>query len=144
MNNWENIKFKEIVGRCRELAKLLKKTGICQIVAVTRGGLVPAAILAQFLGVRKISCIALASYDEQNQPGRLQCMSEPNLPIDEHTLFVDDLYDSGNTYSYLKERYPSAKVAVLYSKNPQAELDFPAEPKPADAWLIFPWEFEQL
>lgn len=144
MNHWENIKFKDIVGSCRKLAQVLKKADINQIVAVTRGGLVPAAILAQFLGIRKINCIALASYDEQNHSDRLQCISEPNLPIDAHTLFVDDLYDSGNTYRYLKEHYPAAKVAVLYNKNPQAELDFPAEPKPADAWLVFPWEFEQL
>ena len=45
---------------------------------------------------------------------------------------------------YLKEKYPRAKIAVLFSKDPAAELDFPAAPKVPGRWLVFPWEFEPI
>jgi len=144
MNEWETINFEQIVERCRLLARELKKNNFTKIVAVTRGGLVPAALLAQFLNIREIGTISLVSYDEKKQNGALKCLHQPNFAIDGQTLFVDDLFDSGNTYRYLKDNYPQAKVAVLYNKNSEAVLDFPAENKRAGVWLIFPWEFEPL
>lgn len=144
MNNWESITYDQIVRRCRELAKQLKPYNFTKIVAVTRGGMVPAALLAQFLDIRQIGSIALASYSQKRPDGKLKCLFAANFPADENTLFVDDLYDSGNTYRYLKENYPAAKVAVLYNKNAAVELDFAAESKKADTWLVFPWEFEPL
>ena len=127
MNEWETIKFEQVVSRCRELATELKKHNFTKIVAVTRGGMVPAALLAQFLNIREIACISLASYNEKRQSEKLKCIKQPGFAIDNQTLFVDDLYDSGNTYRYLKENYPEAKAVVLYNKNPEAVLDFPAE-----------------
>lgn len=64
------------------------------------------------------------------------------MPIDEKTLFIDDLYDSGSTYRYLKHNYPQAKCAVVYTKEPTADIDFPAISKDKNLWLVFPWEFE--
>ena len=137
------ISYDEINSECQKLANLLKNEGFERIIAVARGGLVPACILAQMLNIREMSCISLASY-EGEQRSEIKCLVPPEINIDEKTLFVDDLYDSGSTYRYLKEKYTKAKIAVLFCKNPQAQLDFPATSKEADKWLVFPWEFEPV
>ena len=41
------------------------------IIAITRGGLVPAAIIARELGVRKIETVCIASYHEYKDQGEL-------------------------------------------------------------------------
>ena len=72
------------------------------VVAVTRGGLVPAAIVARELGVRVIETVCVASYDYGKQ-GDLQVLKsvDPSLAGDEgvHVLIVDDLVDTGKTAS---------------------------------------------
>ncbi len=139
----EYISYDEINAECKKLAYLLAGKGFKRIIAVARGGLVPACILAQFLNIREISSISLASYEGEKR-SELKCLVPPEICIDEQTLFVDDLYDSGNTYRYLKEKYPLAKAVVLFCKNPTAVLDFPAALKEAEKWLVFPWEFDPL
>ncbi len=139
----EYISYEEINAECKRLAYLLAGKGFERIIAVARGGLVPACILAQFLGIRKISSISLASYNGEARSD-IKCLVPPDIRMDEKTLFVDDLYDSGSTYRYLKEKYPQTKIAVLFSKNPEAPLDFPAAEKAPGRWLVFPWEFEPV
>lgn len=140
----EHIEYSEVVEHCRILSGHIQKNGITKIVAITRGGMVPACLLAQFLNIRQIGSISLASYDGNKQSDCLKVLAEPNIDIDEHTLFVDDLYDSGSTYRYIKNKYPQAKCAVVYAKDTTAVLDFPAVPKDKEKWLIFPWEFDEL
>ena len=139
----EYISYEEINSECKKLAYILAGCGFKRIIAVARGGLVPACVLAQFLGIREISSISLASYEGEAR-SELKCLVPPDIRMDEETLFVDDLYDSGSPYRYLKEKYPRAKIAVLFSKDPAAELDFPAAPKVPGRWLVFPWEFEPI
>lgn len=142
MSTKEYIEYSEVVRYCRILAGHIQKNGITKIVAITRGGMVPACLLAQFLNIRKVGSISLASYDGSSRSEGINVLTEPNFEIDEHTLFVDDLYDSGSTYRYIKAKYPQAKCAVVYTKDPAATLDFPAAPKDKSIWLIFPWEFD--
>ncbi|MBP3546401.1 MAG: hypothetical protein J6K16_04640 [Alphaproteobacteria bacterium] len=140
----EYIPYEEIVEECKNLAKCLKNNKFNKIIAITRGGMVPACLLAQFLDIRTIDSIALVSYGNDDKQTELKCLLAPNVEIDEHTLFVDDLYDSGNTYKYIKQQYPKAKCAVVYTKYSDAELDFPATLKTKDKWLVFPWEFDAI
>jgi xanthine phosphoribosyltransferase len=140
----EYISYEEITENCKSIAKQLIKYKFDKIIAVTRGGMVPACLIAQFLNIKKISSIALVSYDADNCKGNIKCLVSPDIAIDENTLFVDDLYDSGNTYKYLKKKYPQSKIAIIYTKNRDAELDFAAKEKNADIWQVFPWEFDPL
>lgn len=143
MADKEFITYEEVNAECAKLAQILKDSNFKRIIAVARGGLVPACILAQMLNIREISSISLASY-EGEQRSEIKCLVPPEISMDENTLFVDDLYDSGSTYRYLKEKYPQAKIAVLFCKNSNAKLDFPAAAKEAGRWLVFPWEFEPI
>ena len=142
MSTKEHIEYSEVVKHCRILAGHIQHNGIAKIVAVTRGGMVPACLLAQFLNIRKVGSISLASYEGSSRSERINVLTEPNFEIDAQTLFVDDLYDSGSTYRFLKEKYPQAKCAVVYTKDPNAALDFPAVVKDKNSWLVFPWEFD--
>ncbi len=141
MSTKDYISYEEVIKDCKKLAEALKNCEINKIIAITRGGMVPACLIAELLNIRQIGSVALASYDEGNR-SELKLLSAPNLPIDEKTLFIDDLYDSGNTYRYLKHNYPQAKCAVVYTKEPTADIDFPAISKDKNLWLVFPWEFE--
>lgn len=143
MADKEFITYEEVNAECKKLAQILKNNNFKRIIAVARGGLVPACILAQMLNIRQISSISLASYEGEQQ-SEIKCLVPPEINMDENTLFVDDLYDSGSTYRYLKEKYQQAKIAVIFCKNPRAELDFPAAAKEAGRWLVFPWEFEPI
>lgn len=142
MSMKEHINYPDIVKDCRTLAGHIQNRGIAKIVAVTRGGMVPACLLAQFLNIRKVGSVSLASYEGSSRSCGINMLTEPNFEIDAQTLFVDDLYDSGATYRYLKQKYPQAKCAVVYTKDPAAVLDFPASVKDKNSWLVFPWEFD--
>src|ERR1700728_1885522 len=72
------------------------------IVSVTRGGLVPAAIVARELGLRVIETVCIASYHEHKTQGSLQVLKGiapqiANLGNGARVLVVDDLVDTGAT-----------------------------------------------
>lgn len=137
----EHIGFDQFVLDCRRLANIIYKAGAPKrIVAITRGGLVPASVLSQFLDIREIHTIGLSSYDDMQKSEDIVEYVCPDVEDSPDTLFVDDLVDSGHTHQYIKEKYPHSKIAVIYSKNPDCKLDFPATQKDPDTWLAFPWE----
>ena len=140
----EYISYDEIVEECKKLAERIKNNNFNKIIAITRGGMIPACLLAQFLDIRTIDSIALVSYGNDDKQTELKCLLAPNTDVDEQTLFVDDLYDSGNTYKYIKQQYPQAKSAVVYTKYADAKLDFSTTLKAKDKWLVFPWEFDAV
>jgi xanthine phosphoribosyltransferase len=114
------------------------------VVAVTRGGLVPAAIVARELGVRVIETICVASYDYGKQ-GDLQVLKsvDPALAGDEgvHVLIVDDLVDTGKTASVVRGILPRAHFATVYAKpagRPQVDT-FVTEVS-QDTWIYLPWD----
>lgn len=144
MTEKDYISYSDIEKQCRVLATHIKKSGCNKIVAITRGGMVPACLLAQFLNIRQVSSIALVSYEGDKQSESLSCLTRPEFYIDDKTVFVDDLYDSGNTYRFIKQEYPQAKCAVVYTKEKDAALDFPAAYKEKGTWIVFPWEQEPI
>ena len=110
-----------------------------QIVAITRGGLVPAAIVARELEVRLVDTFCVSSYDHQQQ-GEIMVLKE--VPGDgEETLIVDDLVDSGKTLELVRQLYPKAHFATVYAK-PQGEpqVDTFITGVSQDTWIFFPWD----
>ncbi|WP_010302515.1 xanthine phosphoribosyltransferase [Candidatus Odyssella thessalonicensis] len=114
------------------------------IVAITRGGMVPATLLAQHLDIRDIRTISIASYNKEGQRGQLKVIHQPDLANQgEGYLFVDDLVDSGETLKLIRTLYPKADFVVLYAKpEGKAAADVFAIEVPQDEWLVFPWELE--
>ena len=93
-----HISWEQIHRDSRALAWRLDKQGPGaegawrSVVAITRGGMVPACIVARELNVRHVDTISVVSYDHQNQ-GAAQVLKAPDPSIGdgEGVLVVDDL-----------------------------------------------------
>jgi xanthine phosphoribosyltransferase len=115
-----------------------------QIVAITRGGLVPAALLSHEFKVRNIDTVCVGSYLDGEQLAAETIFKGPGQIVERgaRTLVVDDLVDSGKTAGFVKETmYPEGIVAVVYGKPfGLHSADLHAVEVPQDVWVIFPWE----
>jgi xanthine phosphoribosyltransferase len=114
------------------------------IVTVTRGGLVPAAIVARELDVRLIETICISSYNHVRQ-GELKVLKgvAPELleKGGEGVLIVDDLVDTGKTARVVRERLPNAHFATVYAKPMGRPLvDTFVTEVSQDTWIFFPWD----
>ena len=111
------------------------------IVAVTRGGLVPAAIIARELDIHLIDTICITSYDWQNQGEStiLKSMDGDG----EGLLIIDDLVDTGGTAKIVRQMLPSAYFATVYAKPAGKPLvDAHVTEVSQDTWILFPWDSE--
>ncbi|MHB1218070.1 MAG: xanthine phosphoribosyltransferase [Alphaproteobacteria bacterium] len=113
------------------------------IVAVTRGGLVPAAIVARELDVRLIETVSVSSYDHQTQ-GVVKILSTPAGTGDgAGWLIVEDLVDTGATAKAVRALVPKAHMAAVYAKPAGKPLvDTFITEVSQDTWIHFPWDTE--
>jgi len=112
------------------------------IIAITRGGLVPAAIIARELDIHLVDTICISSYDWKNKKGEAEILK--GFDNDgEGWLLIDDLVDTGRTAQVVKELAPKAHFATVYAKpagRPQVDT-FITEVS-QDTWILFPWDTE--
>lgn len=118
------------------------------IVAITRGGLVPAAIVARELNIRVVDCVAVKSYDHQNQGG-VQVLKPVSSAISDmatagkKVLIIDDLVDTGATARAVREMLPGAQLATVYAKPKGREMvDTFITEVSQDTWIYFPWDLD--
>ena len=136
--------------------------GYDRIVAVARGGLVPAGMLASLMGIKRVETVQVRFYDgtqklqapvlEGDPPTAAGPTGDPA-----RTLVVDEIFDTGTTVAFLRRWLPRAHVAVLVGR---AEGDVPlaseaglhefvlddahgpvraAAVARTDEWIVFPW-----
>ena len=111
------------------------------IVAVTRGGLVPAAIVARELEIRLIDTFCVASYEDR-EIGAVQVLKDVEGDGD-GWLLIDDLVDTGQTAKVVRERLPKAHLATVYAKPAGRPLvDTFITEVSQDTWILFPWDSE--
>ncbi len=110
------------------------------IAAVTRGGLVPAAIIARELDVRLIDTICIRSYRKDKSQGQADILKE--IPGDgEGWLIIDDLVDTGGTAKIVRSILPNAHFATVYAKPAGRPLvDTFITEVSQDTWILFPWD----
>ena len=112
------------------------------IIAVSRGGLFPAAVLARELSIRHVETVCIASYHDHNNQGELQVLHAAQVPNGgKGFIIVDDLVDTGNTARAIREMYPNAKFVTVYAKPAGAELvdDYVID-IPQNTWIEQPWD----
>jgi xanthine phosphoribosyltransferase len=131
----------------RALAWRLAEAGpFSAIVAIARGGLVPAAIVARELDLRIIETLCVASYEDKAQLGRpkiLKPIAQDMARFDDGRgiLVVDDLVDTGATALVAREILRKAHIATVYAK-PQGRphVDTFVTEVSQDTWIYFPWD----
>jgi xanthine phosphoribosyltransferase len=131
----------------RALAWRLAGSGIQwrAMVAITRGGLVPAAIIAREVNIRMIETVCVASYHDYSEQGELKVLKDitPELLTNdgEGVLIVDDLTDTGKTASIVRAMMPKAHFATVYAKPKGRPLvDTFVTEVSQDTWIYFPWD----
>jgi xanthine phosphoribosyltransferase len=117
------------------------------IVTVTRGGLVPAAIVARELNLRLIETICISSYEHTRQ-GELKVLKGVASELvgksgggGKGVLIVDDLVDTGKTARVVRDLLPNAHFATVYAKPMGRPLvDTFITEVSQDTWIVFPWD----
>lgn len=112
------------------------------IIAVTRGGLVPAAIIARELDIRLVDTVCIASYSWQDRQGEIEVL-KPVASDGDGWLIVDDLVDTGNTARAVRDMLPKAHFATVYAKPAGRPLvDTFITEVSQETWILFPWDSE--
>ena len=123
----------------RELCHRLIERDFKGIIAITRGGLIPAALIARELNVRLIDTVCIKSYDHMDQGG-LEVMKGVDHE-GEGWLLVDDLVDTGNTARAVRDMLPKAHFVTVYAKPEGRPLvDGFITEVPQNCWIQFPWD----
>jgi xanthine phosphoribosyltransferase len=137
------VSWEELHRVSRALAwRLLEKGPWKGIVAITRGGMVPATVIARELEIRLIDTVCITSYDDRAQ-GDLQVLKTADGD-GEGWLIVDDLVDTGVTAKAVRAMLPKAHFATVYAKPAGRPLvDTFVTEVSQDTWILFPWDMEQ-
>jgi xanthine phosphoribosyltransferase len=130
------------------------------VVGLTRGGLVPANLISQYLEC-PMECLKVSLRDGASQPESNLWMAE-DAYNGKKILIVDDINDSGATLNWIKQDWPSGcfskdkrwkeiwgtnvRVAVLVDNESSASklnIGYSAidlNKAEEDSWIVFPWE----
>jgi len=135
------------------------------VVGLTRGGLVPANLISQYLEV-PMECLKVSLRDDSSQPESNLWMAEDAFGYDreipKNILIVDDINDTGATLNWIKQDWQSGcfptdphwafvwgnnvRVATLIdneSSKSELDIDYSAvtiNKTEEDLWIVFPWE----
>ena len=113
------------------------------VVAITRGGMAPAMIVARELDIRTVDTISVKSYDNQTQ-AEATVLKHPDMAMmgdGTGILIVDDLVDSGRTLELVRRMFPKAHFATVYAKpKGRDQVDTFITEVSQDTWIFFPWD----
>lgn len=147
----ENLTWEQMYSATRELSTQIVDDGFkpSVIIAVARGGLIPAGAMTYSLGVKLTDAINVEFYTDVAQtlpdPILLAPMLDTESIAGQQLLVVDDVADSGRTLhlvmKLLRGFGADVKSAVLYAKpNTVVAPDYCW--KRTDKWIVFPWSAE--
>jgi xanthine phosphoribosyltransferase len=135
----------------RALAWRLSEKGPFEaIVSISRGGLVPAAIIARELEMRIVESICIVSYKDDKTQGELSVVKDVSPAVKaigdgqgRGILVIDDLTDTGRTAQVVRAMLPNAHFATVYAKPKGVPLvdSFITEVS-QDTWIYFPWDLD--
>ena len=119
------------------------------IIAIARGGLIPAALVARELEIRLVDTICASSYEAADEGDAAQKMRADVKVIKgvdhdgEGYLLIDDLVDTGSTARVIRKMLPKAYFATLYAKPMgQGVIDLCVKEFSQDKWIYFPWDID--
>ena len=132
--------------------RLMDRRPFAGIVAITRGGLIPAAIIARELDVRLVETVSIVSYAAGSRGSLIEeesigtpAVIKPPTAAGNGTgyLIVDDLVDTGATARVVRALLPRAHFAAVYAKPAGRDMvDTFITEVSQDTWILFPWDTE--
>ncbi len=143
------VSWVELHRDARYLSELLHARGTWKgIIAITRGGLVPAALVARELDIRLVDTICVTSY-AAGSAGKAEQV-QANVKVlkgvegdGDGYLLIDDLVDSGRTAQVVRQLLPKAHFATLYAKPAGRPIvDTCVKEFKQNKWIFFPWDIE--
>jgi xanthine phosphoribosyltransferase len=121
--------------------RLAEKGPWRRIISITRGGMVPACIVARELEIRLVDTICISTYDHQDRaaPQVLKAVEGDGPDV----LIIDDLVDTGATARVVRAMLPQAHYATVYAKPAgRALVDTFMTEVSQDTWIFLPWDTE--
>ena len=134
------------------------------VVGITRGGLVPANLISQYIGCR-METLKVSLRDGTECESNLWMAEDAfghEMYKPKNILIVDDINDTGATLNYIREDWMSGclpkdkrwkevwgnnvRVACLYdNESSKSKLDVTysavtINKADKDVWIVFPWE----
>jgi hypoxanthine phosphoribosyltransferase len=144
----EVLQWEQFGEACRTLAQQVADSGYLPsiILAVARGGLLPAAAVAYALDVKNVFMISVEFYtgvdDRLDFPVMLPPMLDAVDIAGATVLVVDDVADTGATLRLVKdfcaEHVADVRCAVLYEKS-RSQVKCEYVWRRTDRWINFPW-----
>lgn len=135
------ITWEQLHHDARMLARELVELGpFSKIVAVTRGGLIPAGIIARELDILLVDTVCITRYQERLQAKGIDIL-KPIQGDDSNWLIIDDLVDTGSTARAVRAMLPKGYFATLYAKPEGVALvDNYVREFAQNTWILFPWD----
>ena len=122
LKNWDEIEecIKILVGKIKDTKRQFKT-----VYTISRGGLVPARLVADRLNIKQI------------------LVDEETIPED--SLFVDDIYDSGETFRKIMPRVENSETLVFATLFARRKKQYPkqliyAKLTKNSEYVVFPWD----
>jgi xanthine phosphoribosyltransferase len=123
--------------------RLLESEKFTGVTAITRGGLIPAAIIARELDIRLVETISVVTYQEEDKDEPVITKYPTAAGDGTGFLLVDDLVDTGTTARLVRAILPKAHFACVYAKPAGKPLvDTYVTEVSQDTWILFPWDTE--
>ena len=154
--------WQDVENQTQEILRQLQRDAWMPdyVVGLTRGGLVPATLISQYLEC-PMECLKVSLRDDNSQPESNLWMSEDAFE-QKRILIVDDINDSGATLNWIREDWQSSnlpdnpkwqeiwgntvRVATLVDNESSASeltVSYSAvglNKAEEDCWIVFPWE----
>jgi len=142
------VSWSELHRDARALAWRLADLGPFKgLVAITRGGMVPAAIIARELNIRLIDTVCVSTYDRMERGAEVEFLKGTAAERDKGKdwLIVDDLVDTGVTARAVRALLPQSHFATVYAKPAgRPVVDTYITEVSQDTWILFPWDQEAV
>ena len=152
LDNKEILTWEGFGSATRELAQQIVDSEFVPdiIIAVARGGLLPAGSLSYAMGVKLSDAVNVEFYTDVHEtlpdPVLLAPMLDTESISDKKVLVVDDVVDSGRTLALVLELLrgygAECRSAVIYEK-PRSEVRPDFSWNSTDEWIVFPWSAEE-
>lgn len=147
------VSWGEAVRLSYRLAEVVVRSGYTPdvVVGVSRGGLIPARIVSDVVGVDDVYSIKASLWGVGGKVSDDVLLHRVELPVgDKKVLVVDDVVDSGLTLTrvveYVKLFKPvDVRTAVLHVKPSSKYLpDYYVSKLDVWVWVIYPWTLHEV